>query len=244
LAEGWGNLFRVGMAWAELMARLGYERYAVHGTDAGSGVAASLAMVAADRVVGVHLTGTTATIPFGPPIELDGLTDADRARAERFNRFQSDGLGYLHLQSTRPQTLAYSLTDSPVGQLAWVVEKFHEWTDPTAELPDEAVDRDQLLTAVSVFWFTQSGASSAHAVYEGMQAWRAMSEQAGGEPDQPADGPPVGVAVFAADTTIRSIMDPAGKFAHWAEYDRGGHFPAMETPDLLTADLRRFFHSP
>ena len=150
------------------------------------------------------------------------------------------------MQATRPQTLAYSLTDSPVGQLAWIVEKFHEWTDPADELPDRAVDRDQLLTNVSVYWFTASGASSAHATYEGMQAWKQMEAAAGdhggGEAEAPA-GPPMGVAVFAADTTIRSIMDPGGTFAQWTEYDRGGHFPAMEVPDLVVADVRTFFAS-
>ena len=242
MADGWGNLFKVAMAWAELMDRLGYARYAVHGTDAGSGVAGMVAMVAPDRVIGVHLTGTTATMPFGPPLSLDGLTGLDRDRAERFNRYQAEDLGYLHLQSTRPQTLAYALTDSPVAQLAWIAEKFYQWTDPAAKLPEDAVDRDQLLTNVSLFWFTQSGASSAHATYEGMQAWRQLASQ---EHEAPAGdappGPPMGVAVFAADTTIRSIMDPAGSFAHWAEYDRGGHFPAMEVPDLLAADLGAFF---
>ena len=117
------------------------------------------------------------------------------------------------MQATRPQTLAYSLTDSPVGQLAWIVEKFHEWTDPANELPDQAVDRDQLLTNVSVYWFTASGASSAHATYEGMQAWKQMEAAAGdhgGRRGGGPAGPPMGVAVFAADTTIRSIMDPGG----------------------------------
>jgi epoxide hydrolase len=245
---GWGNLFRVAQAWAELMRRLGYERYAIQGTDAGSGVALLLPMVDPRRVVGVHVTGTGPAMPFGPPIELDGLSDADRARAERFNAGQVDGLGYLHMQATRPQTLAYSLNDSPVGQLAWIVEKFKEWTDPAAELPEDAVDRDQLLTGVSVFWFAGAGASSAHAVYEGMQVYREMAtRQSGGAHDadpagQPA-GPPLGIAVFAADTTIRSVLDPVGQFAHWSEFDRGGHFPAMETPDLLTGDLRAFFRN-
>ena len=132
---GWGNLFRVAQAWVELMSRLGYERYAVHGTDVGTGVAGLLAMLVGNRVAGVHLTGTSAALPFGPPLELDGLTGADRARAERFNVFQADGIGYLHLQATRPQTLAYLLNDSPAGQLAWIVEKFKERTDPAAELP-------------------------------------------------------------------------------------------------------------
>ena len=132
---GWGNLFRVAQAWDKLMHRLGYQRYAVHGTDAGSGVAGLLGMVAGDRVIGIHLTGTSAAMPFGPALALDGLSEADRARAERFNALQQDGLGYLHLQATRPQTLGYALNDSPVGQLAWIVEKFREWTDPARELP-------------------------------------------------------------------------------------------------------------
>ncbi|MGH3480358.1 MAG: epoxide hydrolase family protein [Jiangellaceae bacterium] len=244
---GWGNLFRVAQAWAELMRRLGYARYGVQGTDVGAGVAGMLAMVDAGRVAGVHVTGTTAAMPFGPPVDLEGLSEADRARGERFNAYQADGLGYLHLQATRPQTLAYALNDSPAGQLAWIVEKFHEWTDPAAELPDDAVDRDQLLTNVSIFWFTGAGASSAHATYEGMQAWREMAarqpEAAGADQEAHAgeqSGLPTGVAVFAADTTIRTLLDPADTM-HWSEFDRGGHFPAMETPDLLIGDVRAFF---
>ncbi|MBA9002304.1 epoxide hydrolase family protein [Thermomonospora cellulosilytica] len=238
---GWGNLFRVAHAWDELMNRLGYDRYAVHGTDVGAGVAGLLGMVAGGRVTGVHLTGTAAAMPFGPPIDPAGLPEADRARAEAFNRFQQDGLGYLHLQATRPQTLAYSLTDSPVGQLAWIVEKFAEWTDPAAALPEDAVDLDQLLTNVSLTWFTAAGGSSAHATYEGMQVYREMAahQDAGEQPP----GPPTAVAVFAADHTIRGLMDPDGRIEQWTEYDRGGHFPAMETPDLLASDLRAFFRT-
>jgi len=241
---GCGNLFRVAQAWAELMARLGYDRYAAHGTDVGSGVTDLLAMLAPDRVVGTHLSGTVAAMPFGPALETDGLPPADRDRAVRFNEFRSEGIGYLHMQATRPQTLAYSINDSPVGQLAWIVDRVWASTDPTADLPEDAVDLDQMLTNISIYWFTCSGASSANGTYEGMQAWRQMSAsqpqtlESGG--DQPA-GPPKAVAVFAADTTIRSMMDPAGKIEHWSEFDRGGHFPAMETPDLLIADLQDFF---
>ena len=246
---GWGNLFRVGFAWGDLLTALGYDRFAVHGTDAGTGVAGALAMAVPERVAGVHMTGTTAAMPFGPPLATDGLDDADRARIERFNEYQRDGLGYLHLMATRPQTLAYALSDSPVAHLAWIVEKFHEWTDPSAALPQDAVDLDQMLTLVTLSWFTRAGASSAHAVYEGMQAYRQMAAQQGGEGEGAADGadgdagPPLGVAVFAADTTVRSVMDPAGRFAHWATYDVGGHFPAMEVPDLLVDDVRTFFRS-
>jgi epoxide hydrolase len=239
---GWGNLFRVAQAWAELMSRLGYERYAVHGTDVGSGVVGMVAMVEGERVVGSHLTGTMAAMPFGPPLGIEGLSEADQTRAERFNRFRDDGLGYLHMQATRPQTLAYSLNDSPVGQLAWIVEKFREWTDPAAELPEDAVDRDRLLTNVSVFWFTGSGASSAHATYEGMKAYREMAatqSQAADAGEGEHAGPPTAVAVFAADTTIRSVFP--GPAERWSEFDRGGHFPAMEAPDLLTGDIQEFF---
>jgi epoxide hydrolase len=243
-APGWGNLFRIAQAWAELMRRLGYERYAVQGTDVGSGVAGVLAMVDAERVVGTHLTGTVAAMPFGPSVELDGLSQADRVRGERFNAFQAEGIGYLHIQATRPQTLAYSLNDSPIGQLAWIVEKFQEWTDPAAHLPEDAVDRDQLLTNVSIYWFTRAGASSAHAIYEGMQAYREMvawQSEGTGAQEGTQWGPPRGVAVFAADTTIRPLFDPGNTIEHWSEFERGGHFPAMEVPKLLVEDLRTFF---
>jgi epoxide hydrolase len=246
IGPGGFNLFGIARAWAELMRRLGYERYVAHGTDVGSGVAGMLPMVDHDHVAGVHLSGTGAATPFGPALDVDQFSGPDRARAEMFNRFRDEGTGYLAIQSTRPQTLAYSLNDSPVGQLAWIVEKFHEWTDPSVELPDDAVDRDQLLTNVSIYWFTGSGASTAHAVYEGMQAWRAFAAQQEAADAEPAGGtptgPPTGVAVFAADNTIRSLMDPHGTIAHWSNHDRGGHFAAMEVPDLLTDDIRTFTH--
>ncbi|GAA4303039.1 pimeloyl-ACP methyl ester carboxylesterase [Actinomadura luteofluorescens] len=241
IGEAGFNLFGVARMWAELMRRLGYERYVAQGTDVGSGVAGMLPLVAPERVAGVHLSGTGAAPPFGPALEPDLFTGADRDRARKFNRFREEGTGYLALQSTRPQTLAYSLNDSPVGQLAWIVEKIHEWTDPAAGLPDDAVDRDQLLANVSLYWFTGSGASSAHAVYEGMQAWKAFAAQQSGPSPKPAA--PVGVAVFAADTTIRSLMDPDGAIGHWSEYGRGGHFAAMEVPELLVEDVRLFSRS-
>ncbi|GAA3553026.1 epoxide hydrolase [Kribbella ginsengisoli] len=257
LGEGGFNLFGVARMWASLMNRLGYERYAAHGTDAGSGVAGMLPMVDAEHVIGIHLAGISASTPFGDPIALDGLSAADRVRAERFNALMDEGFGYLVQQMTRPQTLAYSLNDSPIGQLAWIVEKFAEWTDPAYRLPEEAVDRDQLLTNVSLYWFTGSGASSAHAVYEGMAAWKALATQSWGSGDAAGQGwgdsgdwgsdvgevagPPTGVAVFGNETAIKSLTDPAGKIEHWVEYERGGHFAAMEVPDLLTADLRTFF---
>jgi epoxide hydrolase len=240
---GWGNLFRVAQAWAELMTRLGYERYAVHGTDAGSGVAGILGMIDGERVIGTHVAGTVAAMPFGPPLELEGLSDSDARRAARFNEMRENGIGYLQIQATRPQTLAYALNDSPVGQLAWIADKVREWTDPANELPEDAVGLDALLTNVSIFWFTGAGASSAHATFEGIQAWREMRRTPVGDTAATEDfaGPPAAVAVFAADTTIRSAIDPGERIARWSEFDRGGHFPAMEVPELLAHDLIEFF---
>jgi epoxide hydrolase len=243
---GWGNLFRVAGAWGEVMARLGYGRYGAQGGDIGAGVSGMLGMLHPDRVVAVHLNGPAPAFPFGPPIDPEGLSEADQLRARRFNQFQADGLGYLQLQATRPQTLAYGLHDSPVGQLAWIVEKFREWTDPKAELPTDAVDRDQLLTNVSLYWFNGGGAAAANFLYEGMQAFRefvARAEEGGHDEAAGAAsaGPPTGVAVFAADNSIRGLLEPTANIVAWSEYDRGGHFAAMETPDLLAGDVRGFF---
>jgi epoxide hydrolase len=235
--SGWAA-GRTARAFASLMNELGYERYGVHGGDIGAGIAGSLSGVDPDRVVGVHVSSDPPTaVSFamfaGDPAAAPGLSDADRERLEEMKQVSMDGEGYLKLQSTRPQTLAYALTDSPVGQLAWIVEKFKEWTDPSAELPEDAVDRDQLLSNVSVYWFTRSGASAAHVLYDNMHA------QDWGAPGQA----PTGFAVFAAEPIARQLMDPEHNIAHWSEYERGGHFPAMEVPELLTEDLRTFFGS-
>lgn len=242
---GWGDLFRVAAAFAELMTRLGYERFLAQGTDVGAGVVGMLPMVAPGRVIATHVNGPSP-FPLGPALDLDGLDDADRDRATRFNTFRDDGAGYLHIQATRPQTIAYGLTDSPVAQLAWIVEKFAEWTDPAKALPEDAVSRDRLLTTVSLYWFGQLGWSSAHAMYEGMQVYRRFAAAPAADADgaggwAPPPMPPAGVSVFAADLSVRAVVDAGGTSASWTEHDRGGHFPALEVPDLLVADLRRFF---
>lgn len=229
---GW-NITRTGAAWAELMDRLGYRRYALQAGDLGAGVAGVLAARHPERVIGFHLNGPGPQ-PFGGPVKTEGLSGVELDRAERFNEFQAEGLGYLHLQASRPQTISYSLTDSPVGQLAWIVEKYREWTDPAKDLPEDAIDRDHLLTSVSVYWFTGSGASSARFIAESMHgggAWEA----------QPTV--PMGFAVYAGDHGIRSLFDPEGRIGYWAEYDTGGHFPAMEVPGRYVSDIRAFFRS-
>ncbi len=232
---GWTS-GRTARAFAELMRRLGYERYGAHGGDIGAGVAGGLSPIDPDRVVGVHVTSDPPTaISFamfsGDPAATPGLSEAEKERVERMKQVSMDGMGYLQLQTTRPQTLAYALTDSPVAQLAWIAEKFKEWTDPAAELPEDAVDRDQLLTNISLYWFTRTGASAAHALYESMHA------QEWGE-----EGPaPTGWAVFGANSITRRLLDPERKIEHWSEFERGGHFPAMEVPGLLVSDICTFF---
>jgi hypothetical protein len=149
-------------------------------------------------------------------------------------RWQNELSGYAILQSTRPQTLAYALTDSPVGQLAWIVEKFKDWTDPAAELPEDAVDRDRLLTDVSLYWLTATAGSSANIYYEGARSW--------GQTSKPSTVP-TGVAVFPMDVTIRPIAEQEHNIVHWSEFDHGGHFAAMEARDLLINDIRTFFRT-
>jgi len=230
---GWDSN-RIAGAFAELMSRLGYERYGAQGGDFGAFISPDLGRVDAEHVVGVHVNAATVGfIPFGDVDEatLAEFTDAERTRFERMNRFLSEGNAYFQIQGTRPQTIAYGLTDSPVGQLGWIVEKFKEWTHPSAELPEKAINRDRMLTNISIYWFTNTAGSSAQMYYESMHTsnWPTPSEV------------PTGVAVFAEDIPIRRYAEQGNNIVHWSEFDRGGHFAAMEAPDLLVGDIRAFF---
>ncbi|MGH2675415.1 MAG: epoxide hydrolase family protein [Actinomycetota bacterium] len=228
---GW-TATRVARAWADLMSRLGYERYGAQGGDWGAMVTPELGRVDQDHVVGVHVNAATVGfIPMGPPDEMATFTDAEKVRLDRLNNYLAEMAGYFQIQSTRPQTLAYGLHDSPVGQLAWIVEKFKEWTHD-ADVPEDAVDRDHMLTNVMLYWLTGTAGSSAQIYYEGMH-----SGSWGSEP-----GPtPTGVANFAEDVAIRRYAEQGNNIVHWSEFDRGGHFAAMEAPDLFVGDLREFF---
>lgn len=225
---GW-DLDRVARAWAELMSRLGYERYGAQGGDSGAVISPALGRVSPDRVAGVHVNGGLG-FPSGDPAEFTGLTPAELARLGQYQ--DQDRAGYAMIQSTRPQTLAYGLHDSPAAQLAWIAEKFREWTDPARELPEDAVDLDQLLTDVSIYWFTGTAASSSRLYKETQRAWGAPVEYS---------AVPHGVAVFPGDPGVRRIAEREHKVVHWSEYDRGGHFAAMEAPDLFVEDVRAFF---
>jgi epoxide hydrolase len=225
--HGW-NVTRVARAWDSLMGRLGYQRYGAQGGDWGSAISRELGILAPARVIGVHLNMLSPYVSGDPPADL---SDSDRARVERLRRFRLTGSGYGAIQSTRPQTVGYGLTDSPAGQLGWIAEKFGEWTDGGLS----AVDRDQMLTNISVYWLTRTAGSSARLYYEAARS-RALG------PPAPSTVP-TGVAVFPEEIAapVRPLAEQTNNIVHWSEFDRGGHFAAMEEPDLLIGDVREFF---
>ncbi|MDX3233303.1 epoxide hydrolase [Streptomyces sp. ME19-01-6] len=238
--SGW-EYHRVGAAFAELMERLGYRRYGAQGGDWGSAISRELGRINPDRIIGVHLNhipGSSATEE-PDPAHLATLPPAERDRTlaswERNREWARDRQGYADIQSTRPQTLAYGLTDSPVGQLAWIAEKFKEWTD-SRDRPEDAVDRDQLLTNVMLYWLTGTAGSSGRIYYERAHtpSWDASPE--------PSTAP-TALAVFPRENYIplRHIAERTNNIVRWTEYERGGHFAAMEQPELLVADIRAFF---
>jgi microsomal epoxide hydrolase len=201
-----------------------------------------MAVIDPEHLMGIHRTIVHA--PPRPDENLDAFSDEERARLGDIQHFGSELSGYMLIQSTRPQTLAYALADSPVGQLAWIVEKFKEWTDST-ELPEDAVDRDQMLTNVMLYWLTTAGSSSR--LYYELRHW---AENDRPDPRVNWNTPtrslvPAGVAVFPKEVMrpIRRLAERYDNIVHWTEFDRGGHFAAMEAPDLLVGDIRTFFRS-
>ncbi|WP_084957039.1 epoxide hydrolase family protein [Thermoactinospora rubra] len=226
---GWTTR-RIAGAWAELMRRLGYDRYGAQGGDFGSGITRALALIAPENVVAVHVNGGT-TYPSAAEDDPT-LTERERARVRRMREFMNEAGGYIAIQSTRPQTLAYALTDSPVGQLAWIVDKIRDMTDLAKELPHEAIDRDLLLTDVTIYWLTGTAGSSAALYYEDGQAWE----------EQATCDVPMAIALFTIqDIALRRDEEKVNNVVRWSDFDRGGHFAAMEAPDLLLADVREFF---
>ncbi|MFJ4201353.1 epoxide hydrolase family protein [Streptomyces sviceus] len=239
---GW-EAGRIAGAWAELMTRLGYERFGAQGGDWGSAISRELGRAHPERIIGVHLNLLPGAQATQEPAEeeLAALAPGERERAveswRRWSAWSREGTGYAVVHSTRPQTLAYALTDSPVGQLAWIVEKFQEWTD-SAELPEEAVDRDRLLTNVMLYWLTGTAGSAARIYYERAHATGGRAAR----PTEPSSAP-TAVAVFPAEIQIplRHKAERTENVVRWTEFDRGGHFAAMEEPDLLVDDVRAFF---
>lgn len=228
---GW-NVVRITRAFGELMTRLGYDRFAAHGGDWGAAVTRTLAATFPERLIGAHLTLLFTLAPKDEePDPGDERVQAMLRQAAYFRREES---GYSAIQGTRPQTLAYGLTDSPTGQLAWIAEKFKVWTD-SENAPEDAVDRDQLLTNISIYWFTGTAGSSARIYYETRHppvgTWTMPSTV------------PIAVAVFPKELSVpvRRYAERDLNIARWTEFERGGHFAAMEQPEALVEDIRAFF---
>ena len=239
-SAGW-EYRRVAQAFGVLMERLGHERFGTQGGDWGAAITRELGVQHADRVIGVHLNLVVGAQATEPPTaeELEHVGPEERGRwiaswrrTEEWDREQD---GYGVVQSTRPQTLAYALTDSPVGQLAWIAEKFKEWTD-SSDRPEDAVDRDQMLTNVMLYWLTGTAGSSARIYWE-----RAHSRY----PAPVRSMVPTAVAEFPADNQIPLPVKARrlNEIVRWTRFEGGGHFAAMERPDELVGDIRAFFRS-
>jgi len=226
---GWG-VDRIASTWATLMARLGYARYGAQGGDWGSTITASLGALDPQHCAGIHVTLAMNSRP-----NVTGESTREEARAlagiEHYREWDS---GYAMQQSTRPQTLAYGLTDSPAGQAAWILEKFWAWTDCNGH-PENILSRDEMLDNVMLYWVTATAASSARLYWESF-GWKRITA--------PAVSAPTGVAVFPKEiiAPVRKWMESRfTNIQHWTEMPKGGHFAAFEQPDLLVQDVRKFF---
>jgi epoxide hydrolase len=219
--RGW-DAMRTARAWAELMRRLGYERYGVHGNDAGAIVVPLVGRADTPHVIGVHVT-QIFSFPTGDPAELEGISPEELAYLQFAGSFMERAI-HDSSQRAQPQTLAHALADSPAGQLAWI-----------GQLLGDAVDPDVLLSIASIYWFTNTAASSARFYYENHHAaW----------PAEPTSVP-IGLASFAYDMkTVRRFAErDHANIVSWNTFDRGSHWAAHDAPDLLADDIRQFFAS-
>jgi hypothetical protein len=218
-----------------LPGRLGYDVYGVQGGDWGSMISRQIAQVDSDHVVGCHVNMMTGG-PAGADDDFDDITPLEQQHMDRGRWYMAEDNGYFRIQETRPQTLGTGLNDSPAGLLSWIGEKFHGWTDHDGD-PFTAVDRDQLLTNVSVYWFTGTINSSTRMYYETMGAPVA---------DLGATGAvPLGVSTFPKELFVarRRWVEAAHNLTFWADHGTGGHFAAMEQPAVLVDDIRTFFRN-
>jgi len=218
--RGW-NRYRVARAWAELMRRLGYERYGAHGNDAGANISPEVGRADPEHVVGVHVN-QIFSFPSGDPAEFAGLSTQDLELLAFLQSFNEEMSAYAQLQATKPQNLAHALADSPAGQLGW-----------TGQLLGEAVSPDVVVTNAAIYWLTNTGASAARLYYEDKHA------------EHPT-GPttvPIGLASFAYDfRPVRRFAErDHANIVSWSEFDRGSHWAAHDAPDLLVGDIRQFF---
>jgi pimeloyl-ACP methyl ester carboxylesterase len=223
---------RVADLWARLMTEtLDYRRFAAAGGDWGGGITRLLALAHPDLLIGIHLTDTG--YPSLSPDQSD-LSEAEKQYLNAIQQWRMQEGAYAMIQATRPQTLAYGLNDSPVGLASWIVEKFRVWSDCEGEI-ERRFTKDELLTNIMIYWVTETINSSARTYYENMRTPSPL------KPGQRIDVP-AGVAIFPKDLSLppRTLAERSLRIERWTEMPRGGHFAALEEPELLAGDLRAF----
>lgn len=229
---GWG-VEKIGRAWGMLMARLGYERYVAQGGDWGAIVTQSMGLTETEHCEAIHVNMPIV----GPdPETMQDLTESEQAALEDMTHYTEWGSGYSKQQSTRPQTLGYGLADSPVGQAAWIIEKFWAWTDCDEggeKHPENVLSKDELLDNVMMYWLTNSAASSAQLYWESFNSTGI----------DPIDMP-VGCSIFPKELFRCSKRWAQKRFSsliYWNELDRGGHFAAFEQPEIFVGEIQKCF---
>ncbi len=224
------DVARIAEVFMRLMtAELGYERFGAQGGDWGSAIASRLGHAYPDKLIGIHLNAV-----FVPPDPQQGkLTAEGQKWREQWQKFQIDGSGYFRLQSTRPQTLAYSLNDSPVGLAGWIVEKFRDWSDCQGEI-ERAFTKDELLTNIMIYWVTETINASTRLYYEASHHGSLAPERV---------DVPTGAALFPKEliTPPRAAAERRYNIQQWTPMAAGGHFAALEQPEALVRDIRTFF---
>lgn len=222
---GWGTE-KIAAAWVELMGRLGYDGFLAHGGDWGGNITTILGGRFPEHVLGIH-----TTFAQGPPgTTMDGLTTVEREWAEGTHHFWRHRAAYAKQQATRPQTIGYSLVDSPVGLLAWILDKYAEWSD-TEDSPFETISRDRILDDVTLYWLTRTGASAARIYYESHDSL---------DPELRVDVPSA-ITMYPRDTERYPrpwARERYRQIVRWREPERGGHFPSLEVPGYFVEDLR------
>jgi len=224
---------RTALLWNALMAQLGYEQYGAQGGDWGAIVTAQVAYQDPDHCIGAQIN-----MPIGRPPEdrpQEEWTDREREVAAQMAHWQAQETGYQAIQGTKPQTLAYGLTDSPAGLAAWITEKWRSWSDCDGDI-EKRFTKDEILTNISIYWFGQTINSSTRYYYE-MRQNQAENFLPGRLET------PTGFSIFPKEiiTAPRSWCEPGYNITQWSEHDKGGHFAALEEPDLLVQDIREFF---
>ena len=229
------SVLSIGDLWAKLMSEnLGYQKFAAQGGDWGARVTAKLGLSHGDKVIGIHTTSTSSPTPYQGPGTRE-LSEAENAMLAQRIQWLADEGGYSHIQATKPQTLSYGLNDSPAGLAAWIVEKYRTWSDCGGDV-ESRFTKDELLTTITIYWVTQSINSSTRLYYESFfQAWDLAKDE--------KIQVPVAIASFPRENSVplREWAERSFNIQQWTDMPSGGHFAALEEPDRLVEDIRKFF---